>query len=58
MIEPGSAAGIVVYENLWAIPFASALRRVGAELVASGRIPVQGLLDALDAAEAAAPINA
>jgi hypothetical protein len=58
VIEPGSAAAIVVYENLWAIPFASALRRVGAELVASGRIPVQGLLDALDAAEAAAPINA
>jgi Family of unknown function (DUF6325) len=58
VIEPGSAAAIVVYENLWAIPFASALRRVGAELVASGRIPVQGLLDALDAAEAAAPANA
>jgi Family of unknown function (DUF6325) len=58
VIEPGSAAAIVLYENLWAIPFASALRRAGAELVASGRIPVQALLDALDSAEATAPVDA
>jgi hypothetical protein len=38
-----------VYENRWAAPFASALRREGAQLVASGRIPVQGILAALDA---------
>jgi hypothetical protein len=48
----------VVYENVWAIPFASALRRAGAELVASGRIPVNALLDALDAVEATAPADA
>jgi hypothetical protein len=58
VIEPGSAAAIVLYENLWAIPFASALRRAGAELVASGRIPVAALLDSLDAVEAAKPVDA
>lgn len=51
-IEPGSSAGILVYENAWAAPFAAALRRGGAQLVASGRIPVQAVLAALDAAEA------
>ena len=50
-LEPGSAGGILVYENLWAAPMAAALRRNGAQLVASGRIPVQGLLAALDATE-------
>ena len=53
IIEPGNSAGILVYENRWAAPFAAALRRGGAQLVASGRIPVQGILAALDAAEAA-----
>ena len=52
-IEPGSSAGILVYENVWAAPFAAALRRGGAQLVASGRIPVQAILAALDAAESA-----
>ena len=52
-IEPGNSAGILVYENVWAAPFAMALRRGGAQLVASGRIPVQAILSALDAAEAA-----
>jgi len=40
-----------LYENLWAIPFATALRRVGAELVAGGRVPVRALIDSLDAAD-------
>jgi dihydroorotase-like cyclic amidohydrolase len=53
-IEPGSAAVMIVYENRWAAPFAAAVRRNGGVLVASERIPVQDLLDALDAAEAAA----
>jgi hypothetical protein len=52
VIEPGSSAGILVYENVWAAPFAAALRRGGAQLVASGRIPVQAILAALDKAEA------
>lgn len=52
-IEPGTSAAVLVYENRWAAPFASALRRTGAQLVASGRIPMQELIAALDAAEAA-----
>jgi hypothetical protein len=52
VLEPGNSAGILVYENVWAAPFATALRRGGAQLVASGRIPVQALLAAIDAAEA------
>ena len=50
-LEPGTSAAVLVYENLWAAPFAVALRRSGAQLVANGRIPVQALLAALDAAE-------
>jgi hypothetical protein len=54
VLEPGSSAGILVYENVWAGPFAAALRRGGGQLVASGRIPVQALLASLEAAEARA----
>ncbi|GAA3382502.1 MULTISPECIES: DUF6325 family protein [Streptomyces] len=53
-LQPGNAAAILVYENRWAAPFARALRRSGAQLVASGRIPVQALLASLDAEEDAA----
>lgn len=52
-LEPGSSAGILVYENRWAAPFAGALRRGGARLVASGRIPVNALAAALDEVEGA-----
>lgn len=51
-IEPGAAAAILVYENRWAAPFATALRRAGAQLVAGGRIPVQAILAALEQADA------
>jgi hypothetical protein len=51
ILEPGSAAAVLIYENCWAAPFATALRRNGAQLVASGRIPVQAVLAALDALE-------
>jgi Family of unknown function (DUF6325) len=54
LIEPGSSVGILVYENVWAGPFAAALRRGGGQLVSQGRIPAQALLTALDAAESAA----
>jgi hypothetical protein len=47
-LEPGSAAGLLVYENLWAAPFASAVRRAGGQLVANGRIPVQALLGTIE----------
>ncbi|MBD8079544.1 DUF6325 family protein [Cellulosimicrobium arenosum] len=50
-VEPGMTAVVLVYENAWAAPFATALRRNGAQLVASGRIPVQAILASLDAAE-------
>ncbi|MFI2103143.1 DUF6325 family protein [Isoptericola sp. NPDC019693] len=52
VVEPGRTAVVLVYENTWAAPFATALRRNGAQLVASGRIPVQALLASLDADEA------
>lgn len=51
-LEPGTSAAILVWENLWAAPFASALRKNGAQLVASGRIPVQALIATLEGAEA------
>lgn len=54
VLEPGTSAALLVYENAWAAPFASTVRRSGGQLVASGRIPVQDLLAALDAAEATA----
>ncbi|HKI67013.1 MAG TPA: DUF6325 family protein [Solirubrobacterales bacterium] len=50
-LEPGTSAAVLVYENRWAAPLAAALRRSGGELVASGRIPIQDLEAALDAAE-------
>ncbi|MER8090331.1 DUF6325 family protein [Streptomyces sp. NPDC094048] len=54
ILEPGSAAGILIYENVWAGPFAAALRRSGGRVVADGRIPIQEVLASLDAAEARA----
>jgi dihydroorotase-like cyclic amidohydrolase len=52
-LEPGTSAALLIYENSWAAPFASAVRRSGGQLVANGRIPVQAILAALDAAEEA-----
>jgi uncharacterized protein DUF6325 len=51
VIEVGSMAGMLMYENRWAAPLATALRRGGAQLVAGGRIPIQALLASIDAAE-------
>jgi hypothetical protein len=53
-LEPGSAAVLLVYENRWAAPFAAAVRRNGGRLVDFQRIPMQELIAALEAAEAAA----
>ena len=47
-VEPGSTAALLVWENTWAAPFASAVRRAGGQLVSSGRIPVQALLAAIE----------
>ena len=52
-LEPNTVAGVLVWENRWAAPVAVALRRSGGQLVASGRIPVQAMLAALDAIESA-----
>jgi len=51
-MDPGSTAGVIVYENLWAAPFGSAARRAGGQLIANGRIPTQAILAALEADEA------
>jgi len=48
-VDPGSSAAVLVFENSWAAPFASAVRRSGGQLVASGRIPIQALLAAIEA---------
>jgi hypothetical protein len=54
VLEPGTAAAVLVWENRWAAPVAVALRRSGGQLVASGRIPVQAIIASLDASE---PLN-
>ncbi len=48
-MSPGSVAAALIYENLWAAPFASALRRSGAQLIADGRIPIQAIIAAVEA---------
>ncbi len=48
-MEPGTTAGVLVWENSWAAPFASAARRGGGQLIASGRIPIQAILASLEA---------
>ena len=52
-LEPGTSAAVLVWENRWAGPVAAAIRRSGGQLAASGRLPVQAILAALDAVEAA-----
>ena len=47
-VQPGSTAAVLVWENTWAAPFGSAVRRAGGQLVASGRIPVQALLAVIE----------
>lgn len=53
LIQPGNAVGLLVYENTWAGPFVAALRRAGADVIASGRIPASEVIAALDELEAA-----
>ena len=56
-MDPGSTAGVLVYENLWAAPFASAMRRAGGQLIANGRIPIQAIIAAVEADQAAAALE-
>jgi dihydroorotase-like cyclic amidohydrolase len=51
-LAPGTSAAVLVWENSWAAPIASALRQSGGQLVANGRIPVQAILASLEATEA------
>jgi len=51
-MDPGSVAGVLIYENLWAAPFASAARRSGGQLIANGRIPIQAIIAAIEADDA------
>ena len=50
-MEPGSTAGVLIFENLWAAPFASAARRSGGQLIANGRIPIQAIIASIEADE-------
>jgi hypothetical protein len=50
-MDNGSTAGVVVWENKWAAPFASAARRAGGQLIASGRIPIQAIVAQFEAEE-------
>jgi hypothetical protein len=52
VMEPGTSAALLIYENSWAAPFATAVRQSGGQLVSSGRIPIQAILGALEASEA------
>jgi hypothetical protein len=53
-MDPGSTAGVLIYENIWAAPFASAARRSGGQLIANGRIPIQAIIASIEADEALA----
>jgi len=50
-MDPGSTAGVLIFENLWAAPFASAARRSGGQLIANGRIPIQAIIASIEADE-------
>jgi len=53
-MDPGSTAGVLIWENLWAAPFASAARRSGGQLIANGRIPIQAIIASIEADDATA----
>jgi Family of unknown function (DUF6325) len=48
-MDPGSTAGVLIFENVWAAPFASAARRAGGQLIANGRIPIQAIIASVEA---------
>jgi hypothetical protein len=52
-MDPGSTAGVLIWENLWAAPFASAARRAGGQLIADGRIPIQAIIASIEADDTA-----
>jgi sugar phosphate isomerase/epimerase len=56
-MEPGSTAGVLIWENLWAAPFASAARRSGGQLIANGRIPIQAIIASIQADQVTATVG-
>jgi Family of unknown function (DUF6325) len=56
-MDPGSTAGVLIWENLWAAPFASAARRSGGQLIADGRIPIQAIIASIEADETTATVG-
>ena len=57
-MDPGSTAGVLIWENLWAAPFASAARRSGGQLIATGRIPIQSIIASIEADQVSATTGA
>ena len=57
-MDPGSTAGVLIWENLWAAPFAAAARRSGGQLIANGRIPIQAIIASIEADQAAVTVGA
>ena len=56
-MEPGSTAGVLIWENLWAAPFASAVRHSGGQLIANGRIPIQAIIASIEAEQVTATVG-
>jgi len=57
-MDPGSTAGVLIWENLWAAPFAAAARRSGGQLIANGRIPIQAIIASIEADAATTTVGA
>ena len=57
-MDPGTTAGVLIWENLWAAPFAAAARRSGGQLIANGRIPIQAIIASIEADSATATVGA
>jgi hypothetical protein len=56
-MEPGSTAGVLIWENLWAAPFAAAVRHSGGQLIANGRIPIQAIIASIEADQVTATVG-
>jgi hypothetical protein len=56
-MDPGSTAGVLIWENLWAAPFAAAARHSGGQLIANGRIPIQAIIASIEADQATATVG-
>jgi hypothetical protein len=56
-MDPGTTAGVLIWENLWAAPFAAAARRSGGQLIANGRIPIQAIIASIEADQVAVTVG-